>query len=822
MDQGQYPQPVSALRTRALTVTSLTALISPDAQRTLQQLPLWSQQASFASQLADPGPLLVEAEPGAGKSTLVPLWALASASDQQQVWLIQPRILATRAVANRLAKLAQSRIGALVGYQVPYERRLDADTRLQVMTPGIFLQRLLNDPELSGVHTVMLDEIHERTVELDLAWAWLQESQILRDDLNVIAMTATPDPRLQAAVPNRLIAPGRQFPVDTIYQPAKANETVAEQVKRALLSHSTDHATILVFLPGWREIQTCQQVLTESLLSHRILRLHSRVPDDEQQAALSPETGHRIILSTNIAETSLTVPDVTLVVDTGLARVPRLTQSTGVTRLHTQRISQASADQRRGRAGRVQAGTCLRLWSANDAMTPVDRPEITRCDALLLALRLAHWGSREQDLAWLDAPPAQALINARQTLRQWGLITDATTITANGITATRLGAHPRVATYLLAHRQVSDEPNLPADHLWLALALHFDFLPETGSDDWLTAAQREYQHNRQWQWQAKRWLRTLNGSSSESDQANFDAQPDQTPLLLALSDRIGHRQASGRYRLSTGISVRPLQPLSSEWACFPMIRPDAEGHAGFGLPVELDQDSRKQYSVATSTLKWQSGRWLEDTVWTLGDQVITTERYTIEADHVPARLIHYLQSLPIQHHAWPKSALNLLSKARLAQRQQLLELPELSDDALLNQLHDWLLPFLTASSRLERLPWLEGLKWYLGHANGDRLQEQLPDSLKLASGRRCTIQYEGDHAPSVTSKLQDFFGTQQLSLGNGRIPVTAILLSPAQRPLAVTADLASFWEQVYPQVRKEMRGRYPKHPWPELPGQSLG
>lgn len=800
-------------------MTSLTALIAPTARPTLQQLPLWSRQDNFASQLADEGSLLVEAEPGAGKSTLVPLWALASANGQQQVWLIQPRILATRAVASRLATLAQSKIGALVGYQVPYERRLDADTRLQVMTPGIFLQRLLNDPLLNGVHTVILDEIHERTVELDLAWAWLQESQILRDDLNVIAMTATPDPRLQAAAPNRLIAPGRQFPVDTIYQPPKTGEPVAEQVRRALVTLAADHATILVFLPGWREIQACQQALKHHLSTHQVLRLHSLVPDDEQQSALSPDTGNRIILSTNIAETSLTVPDVTLVVDTGLARVPTLTQNTGVTRLHTQHISQASADQRRGRAGRVQAGTCLRLWPADAAMAPVDRPEITRCDALPLALRLAHWGSQEQDLAWLDAPPAQALSNARQTLRQWGLITDATTITNDGMAASQLGTHPRVASFLLAHRPGPDHLALPENHLWLALALHFEFMPETGPEDWLIAAQQEYQHNRHWQWQAKRWLRTLGGTITDVGRANAHSQKDEAPLLHALSDRIGHRQASGRYRLSTGISVRPLQPIQSEWACFPMIRPDAEGHAGVGLPVQLDQDARKQYSVATSTLKWQSGRWQEDRVWTLGDQVITTEQHAIEADQVPTRLIHYLQTLPIQHHAWSRSAMNLLSKARLAQQHQLLALPELSDDALLNQLPDWLQPFLTASSRLEQLPWLEGLKWYLGHANCDRLQVLLPDSLNLSAGRHCTINYEGNHAPSVTSKLQDFFGTRHLTLGNGQIPVTAILLSPAQRPLAVTADLNSFWEQVYPQVRREMRGRYPKHSWPEIPEQ---
>lgn len=445
----------------------------------LVHLPLWTQQQAFHEVLTR-SPVLIDAEPGAGKSTLIPLWALEAAGPDQQVWLIQPRILAARAVASRLAMLTHSPLGKTVGYQVPFDRQLSRDTRLQVMTPGIFLQRLLHDPDLTDVQTVILDEMHERTVDIDLAWVWLQECQILREDLNVVLMTATPDARLRNQVSQHLHAPGRPFPVTTRFQTPGARETLADQVCRALQTEADDRhrQTVLVFLPGWSSIQDCHRKLVAQQESRTLFRLHSRVEPEEQRLALDPDSGPRIILSTNIAETSLTVPDVTLVIGSGLVRTPRLDQVTGVTRLNTERISQASADQRRGRAGRVQAGTYVLLQAESDRLPPSDRAEITRCDALPLALRIAHWGSAVDELNWPDPPSPLALERARGQLTNWGMLDRSGDITHRGRQVGALGTHPRVAR-LLQWQADTNTGTLSEAALALALGIHFDLPLDT-------------------------------------------------------------------------------------------------------------------------------------------------------------------------------------------------------------------------------------------------------------------------------------------------------------------------------------------------------
>lgn len=750
--------------------------------------------------------MLLEAEPGAGKSTLAPLWALALTPPDQAVWLIQPRILAARAVARRLADLLGSRLGDTVGYQVPFDRVLGAHTRLQVMTPGVFLQRLLSDPELSGVGAVLLDEVHERSVDMDLAWVWLQECQIIRDDLTLVLMTATPDPRLRQQVAQRLYAPGRQFPVTTQYLPPQPGEALAAHVMRALRGQDRQQ-TVLVFLPGWRAINDCARALSAQP-DRAVYRLHSRVADTEQSAALDATSGPRIILATNLAETSLTVPDVTLVIDSGLARTPDLDTATGAVRLRTGRISRANADQRRGRAGRVQAGECLRLWADSEALPPASRPEITHTDALPLALRLAHWGTPDGELNWPDRPSGLALEAALGHLQRWEHIDDHNRITAAGRQVSALGTHPRIAALLQGCLSASHAAaTLPEDILDMALALHFDLPPEAGRD-WLTEAAQARRQNKQWQQQSRRWLRVLN------------AQPDSRPwptdwLLGPFADRIGHRQASGRYTLSNGASILPLDPVIGEWACFPTAIATRDGHCGVAIEVDLNTSQQRALSTARRQVQQQKGKWYSVTTWVLGDCLLDTQRQPVADADVPNLLVHQIKSSgDFVRYPWPKAALELLHRARLAATHGLLLLPDLQEEALLNTLEDWLLPFLHATSALDQLPWFEGLRWYLGQDRVDQLNRLLPKTLTLVGGRTCTIDYVGDHAPKVVAKLQDFFGTEDLSIAEGRLPVTACLLSPAQRPLAVTADLVSFWQNVYPEVRKEMRGRYPKHSWP--------
>jgi len=405
----------------------------------LPELPLSDYRAEFERGM-ESGPLLLEAEPGAGKSTLAPLWALAAVPAGQQVWLVQPRVLAARSLARRLAQLLDESVGQSVGYQVPFDRKIQNSTRLVVMTPGILLQRLLADPELSGVATVMLDEVHERSVDQDTAWAWLQEIALLREDLKLVLMSATPDPALRQQVDRQLAAPGRCFPVGLDYLPPRQTGQQRREFIEAHLVRALETApggdwrrrTVLVFLPGWRAIERCAGALHKAYSGVPVARLHSRVPDAEQQRALDPEQGPRVILATNIAETSLTIADVTLVIDSGLVRTPEFEQRTGISRLQDRRISRASAEQRRGRAGRVQAGHCIRLWSESEALAPAESPQIRATDYLPLALRLAHWGSPVAELPWLEPPNPMALNHAWGQLRAWRLVDEAHRITRWG------------------------------------------------------------------------------------------------------------------------------------------------------------------------------------------------------------------------------------------------------------------------------------------------------------------------------------------------------------------------------------------------------
>lgn len=784
----------------------------------LPQLPLSDYRAEFDRAL-ESGPLLLEAEPGAGKSTLAPLWALVAAPADQQVWLVQPRVLAARSVARRLAQLLGESVGQSVGYQVPFDRQVQNTTRLVVMTPGILLQRLLADPELSGVATVMLDEVHERSVDQDTAWAWLQEVALLREDLQLVLMSATPDPALRQQVSQQLAAPGRCFPVGVDYLPAQQvagqrREPLEAQLLRALgkASQSSEdwtRQTVLVFLPGWRAIERCAQAIHKAFPGVSVARLHSRVPDAEQQRALDPAQGARIILATNIAETSLTIADVTLVIDSGLVRTPEFEQRTGISRLQDRRVSRASAEQRRGRAGRVQAGHCVRLWSGSEALAPAESPQIRATDYLPLALRLAHWGAPVSELPWLEPPNPMALKHAWAQLRAWQLVDDEHRITHWGRQVSALGTHPRWAALLLD--QVRAGGDLPEALLTLTLALHFDFEGAEQGQDWLTQAERELARNRQWQQQRRRWLKVLGCGVQGS------APLDAGRLAWALRDRIGHRQDSGRYRLNSGISVAPERPLEADWAVFPFIAAWGQGHRGQGWPLELTQEQRRELSEPEAQLEHKGQHWRRRVRWRMGGAVTAEDVHKLDGDALVAALCADILERGLQYYPWPPEAQQWLQRARLAQNHQLLDLPPLNDAALLSSLEQWLAPFLAPSCRPEALPWEQGLKFYLGHDSVLALERLLPARLTLPSERSVAIVYPPEGLPEVSGKLQEFFGCEQMALAEGRVPLRLHLASPNGSPLAITADLASFWQGAYAEVRKQMRGRYPKHPWPEDP-----
>lgn len=775
--------------------------------------PLSSLRAEFVAALQQ-SPLLLEAEPGAGKSTLAPLWVLEQTPADKLVWLIQPRVLAVQALAQRLAELIGDELGQTVGYQVPYDNCRGDKTRLLLMTPGILLQHLLQNPTLDNVACVMLDEIHERSLNQDTAWAWLQEVQILREDLQLVLMSATPDPALQQQINNRLFTPGRCFPVTTAFLPAKTAATypekLSEQVLRALQSHSAwQNLCVLVFLPGWFEIEKTAQAIQQRYPGQAIYCLHSRVSAAEQKRALDPAQGPRIILATNIAETSLTIADVTLVIDSGLVRRPDYEQRTGITRLRNSRISQASADQRRGRAGRVQAGHCIRLWSQDQPLAAADLPEIRATDYLPLALRLAHWGTSAEDLPWLEAPNPLALAFAQQQLQRMGLLDEQQKITAAGEGVSALGTHPRIAALLLMHKQSIAEPTL-----LLALALHFDLTVDCSLDNLLTEAGQELKRNRQWQQQQRRWLTHLHLSCDRQ------AALDSHKLAQVFSDRIGYLQDSGRYRLNSGISV-VQQGLTSSWAVFPFINTKAKGHSGVGVELQLSREQQRALSQAQVRLIYKNNSWQQQTLWRMGGVDIDEQFIAIAAEAIAAELLKHLRTIIAEKGfsalSWSHSAVRLLQRARLIAEQGLMTLPDLSQAGLLARLEQWLQPFLTLQTQLDSLPWHSALEFYLGFDNCQRINVLFPEKILLPSGREITLEFSAEGVPQVSAKLQEFFGCENLQLANGNLTLKIILLSPNGSPLAITQNLQTFWQQGYPDVRKDMRGRYPRHPWPENP-----
>lgn len=781
-------------------------------------LPLYGFKQDFFNKLSS-SPLLIEAEPGAGKSTLIPLWLLEKNPAGKQIWLIQPRILAAQSLAKRLTQLSNQyfkenfKPGDKVGYQVPYDQQTSATTQLVLMTPGILLQHLLHDPTLEQVSCVILDEIHERSVNQDLAFAFLQDAIVLREDLQLLLMSATPDPNLQKQVTNRLFASGRVFPVTLDYLPAKklskGFEFIQDHLLRALQKiPDWQRQTCLVFLPGWKEIDRCRQLLKESWPDHKIFCLHSQVGYQEQQQALDAAQGARIILSTNIAETSLTIPDITLVIDSGLARRVNYEQSTGLSNLRTGLISRASADQRRGRAGRVRAGHCIRLWSEEIPLAAADLPEIRATDYLPLVLKLAHWGCSAEQLNWIEKPNRFAVDFAQQQLLKMGFVDQDYKITYQGKKVTELGTDPRVAALLLSQTNTISE-----ELILLALFLHFEKSVQLHDKDWLSYARNQRQKNQHWQLQQKRWLTRLDLSLSPDSMSTEG-------LAIAFSDRIGFKQTSGKYRLNSGISVESHELLNSDWAVFPLIDVMGSVNRGLGFALQINSSTQKQLSQLEKSLIFKK-QWCVHKRWLMGSVCIDEIIQPLSSTELIPLLTEHLRQLANEKTLlgldWSDTASSFLKRAQILQEKNLLSLPSLSETDLIANLDKWLSPFLTSETSPESLPWFEALQFYLGRDLCEKINKLIPPFIELPSGRRVPVLINEHHQVIVSAKLQEFFGCESLVLGDSSLPLQIQLLSPNGSPLAITTDLSSFWKQSYPEVCKEMRGRYPRHPWPDDP-----
>lgn len=814
-------------------------------------LPIDAVLPDLIAVLRDGAAAVLQAPPGAGKTTKVPLALL----DQEwaagkTVVMLEPRRLATRAAAQRMAAMLDQPVGATVGYRMRLDSKIGPDTRIEVVTEGVLTRRLQDDPELAGVAAVIFDEFHERSLNADLGLALCLETQAaLRPDLRLLAMSATLDgaavARLLGGAPV-VSSEGRSFPVETRYlerEPVgRLEETVAAAVLRGLAEQDGD---ILVFLPGEAEIRRTEALLRERASAVRIAPLYGNLPQDQQDLALRPGSQRRVVLATAIAETSLTIEGVRIVVDSGLMRVPRFDPGGGMTRLQTLKVSRASADQRRGRAGRLGPGVCYRLWTeaAQRTLIPQTPPEILQADLAPLALDLAQWGVAEPGaLAWLDPPPAAAFAQAGELLRELGAVDEAGRITGHGRAMARLPMHPRLAHMVLKGKDIGlggvacDLAALLSERDLLRTApgerdadLRLRLEALRGLTRGLAvdrgALQRVRDQGRQW----RRQLRIAGGAEAD------DIERAGVALALAYPDRIARRRPGGepRYQLANGRGAffAEHEPLSAEdWLAIAELDGDKR-EARIFLAAPLSAADLERHFEALIAVR-------EDVSWDsreqavrlrrqrrLGALVLKDEPLTAAApERVTAAMIQGIRELGLASLPWSKAVLQWRARVAFLRRVEGGNWPDLSDQALLDTLEDWLDPFLdgvTRRAHLSRLDLDAILKAQLDWPRQKALDELAPTHIAVPSGSRVPVDYDSGDEPVLAVRLQEMFGLAATPrIAGGRVPLLLHLLSPARRPVQVTRDLASFWANAYRQVKADLKGQYPKHSWPDDPLQA--
>ena len=778
------------------------------------------------------------APPGAGKTTRVPLALLdAPWLAGRKIVMQEPRRLAARAAARRMAATLGEQVGETVGYRVRLDTRVGPRTRIEVVTDGLFLRLLQDDPSLDGIGCVIFDELHERGLETDLSFALVREAQTaLRDDLRVIAMSATLDP---GPVSERLgDAPvvesaGRMFAVDTRYldrEPAtRLEDAVASAVRRAL---AEDSGSALVFLPGVGEIRRVEERLTLGR-DVDVAPLYGDLSPAEQDRAIAPSPAGRrkVVLATSIAETSLTIEGVRIVVDCGLMRVPRFSPRSGMTRLETVRVSQASSDQRRGRAGRLEPGVCYRLWSeeAQRGLLPFTPPEILDADLAPLALELALWGADAATLPWLTLPPAASLATARALLADLGALDNAGAITAHGRAMARLGQHPRLAHLVLKGRELG-QGRVAA--LLAAILSERDFLR-------LPPGQRDVdlRHRVDIALSGKRdgTLRLIQEQARRLIPRDVGRErPDvsTTGILLALAypDRIGRRRpGTNRYLLSggRGAALPEGDAMANEEF---LVVADLDGTAQdsrifLAAPIQLHEIEEVFAERITDQeiVQWseREGAVLARRRRQIGALVLEDKPLSRpDADKLKAAMVDGIRQIGVGALPWSDDLAKW--RERVAFLRRLDEnWPDLADDALAISLDTWLAPFLDGVSRRSHLPRIDlaaALKSLVPWDRQRELDRLAPTHIEVPSGSRAPVDYANPAEPTLSVRLQEMFGlTDTPRIAGGKVALTIHLLSPARRPVQVTRDLASFWASGYKAVKAELKGRYPRHYWPDDP-----
>ena len=832
----------------------------------LPSLPIVEALPALRAALIGGRSAVVEAPPGAGKSTVIPLALLDEPwAKGRKLLMLEPRRLAARAVAERMAKTLGESVGGTVGYRMRLDTRVSRTTRIEVVTEGILTRMLQHDPSLEGVAAILFDEFHERSLQADLGLALcIDARQTLDLDLRLIVMSATLDGKAVARLLDDapvVTSAGRMYSVETHYLgkgfPALPGDVDSPErlttlaVQRAIRETEGD---ILVFLPGAGEIRRVQDMLSGpgecSDREIKIFPLFGELSPAEQDAALDddPRLPRRVILATNIAETSLTLPRIRVVIDSGLVRRAVFDPVTGMSRLDTCRISRASAEQRSGRAGRVAAGHCYRLWSegAHRSLAPQTPAEMLEADLTPLALELAQWGAADANtLRWLDPPPAAMLSAACELLRRLGLMNDTNQISNRGKEVSGWPMHPRLALMLL---EAADRGESKLGARLAALLSERDVLRASGERDTDIMTRLDVLDEKVPIGAVvdRASLSRVRKSASifERRLADYPIGKNHTSidaaglLACAYPDRIGRRRSSGdgRYLLANGrgAAFRGADRLARSEYLVALDLDDRDREAHILLAAALDRSALDQ--IAGHRMKRES-----EVVWSSTeeaaiareilrlDELVLEEKalFPIPPEKAVPAIIAGIRAMGLNSLPWDQEARSFCARIGLARRHQLSradQWPPFDEASLLLALEDWLSPWLegvTRRSHFSRVSLIDALRFRLGDRAVRELDELMPTHLTVPTGSRIRIDYEDDLAPCASMRMQEVFGLASTPrIGGGKIPVTFKLLSPAQRPLQITSDLESFWRNAYADVRKDMRGRYPRHYWPEDPLQA--
>jgi ATP-dependent helicase HrpB len=789
------------------------------------------------------------ADPGAGKTTRVPLALLNEPwLTGRKILMLEPRRLAARAAAAYMAALLGEQVGKTVGYRVRMDTRVGPATRIEVITEGVLTRLLQADPALENVGIVIFDEFHERSLHADLGLALCRQSQeLLREDLRILVMSATLEAEPVAVLLGDtpiLRSEGRVYPVDTHYLTAKQEGRIEPAVVQSILTvlkHT--EGNMLVFLPGAGEIHRVAARLAEIGLGDRVrvAPLYGSLSSDSQDMALAPAPPgvRKIVLATSIAETSLTVEGVQVVIDSGLMRIPRYSPRTGMTRLETVAVSKASADQRRGRAGRLGPGDCFRLWTEQEQrqLAPSSTPEIKEADLVPLALELAAWGVADpQELVWLDSPPAAALNQAKLLLVQLGALHADGSITPHGRRIAEIGMHPRLAHMILQAiplglgRMACDLAAILSERDFLrgdAYARNVDLRLRLDALANPSAFQVDSAICRRIGVESSYWQKAL--SIPSAIRTDLDSSACGLLLGFAYPDRIAGRRTAGKFTLSNGrgTAITELQSLSNAAYLVAADLDDqiTESRIYLAAPIELNS----LYSSLNKLIEDE-----DIIVWDKQSQSVRARKRERlgalilkeipHSDPDPAEvlrvLIQGIEDEGLSMLPWSRASRQFQERLCFMHQSDS-SWPDVSEPALIAHLSEWLGPHLyglKSRNDLQRLHLVSILEGNLTWEQRQELEQSAPTHITVPSGSRVPVDYSDPAAPALSVRLQELFGLEDTPrIAGGKVPLTLNLLSPAQRPVQVTRDLGSFWRHAYFEVKKDLKGRYPKHYWPEDP-----